>query len=186
MNPEIEIGKTVTCQKCGKQGKLVYHTVRVAGKEYTYLAVQHDTVYAGKKSTKKCIIRLVSVKPAVKQEAVKTSVKTEAPIEAFAILPEYEKLKQENERLREENERLRQENEQLRMAIQNVYNARIVQAREKEREALRLKFVAKRGGLSPEINQLANTIMHSLVETDWVAIRLSDFENTLRGIGLWQ
>jgi regulator of replication initiation timing len=183
MNPEYEIGKIVTCEKCGKQGKLVYHTVRVAGKEYTYLAVQHDTVYAGKKSTKKCILRLVSVKPAVKKETVKASVKTEAPIEAYVNV---EALKQENERLRQENERLRQENEQLKMAIQNVYNARIIQAKEKEREALRLKFIAKKGGLSPELNALAVDIMHRLVETDWVAIRLSDFENTLRGIGLWQ
>jgi regulator of replication initiation timing len=183
MNPEYEIGKIVTCEKCGKQGKLVYHTVRVAGKEYTYLAVQHDTVYAGKKSTKKCILRLVSVKPAVKTPSVKTSVKTEAPIEVYV---EVEALRQENERLREENARLRQENEQLRMVIQNVYNAKIVQAREKEREALRLKFVAKKGGLSPEISQIANEIMHSLVETDWVAIRLSEFESAIKGVGIWQ
>jgi regulator of replication initiation timing len=183
MNPEYEIGKTVTCEKCGKQGKLVYHTVRVAGKEYTYLAVQHDTVYAGKKSTKKCILRLVSIKPAVKTPAVKTPVKTEASIEAYVNV---EALKQENERLRQENERLRQENEQLRMAIQNVYNARIVQAREREREALRLKFVAKKGGLSPEISQIANNIIHSLVETDWVAVRLNEFEASLKGIGIWQ
>jgi len=186
MNPEFEIGKTVTCSKCGKQGKLVYHTVRVAGKEYTYLAVQHEAFYAGKKSTKKCIIKLVSVKPAVKTPAVKTAVKTEASIEAYAILPEYEKLKQENAKLKEENERLRQENEQLRMAIQNVYNARIAQAGEKEREALRLKFVAKKGGLSPEISQIANEIMHSLVSVDWIAIRLNEFETAIRGVGIWQ
>jgi regulator of replication initiation timing len=183
MNPEYEIGKIVTCEKCGKQGKLVYHTVRVAGKEYTYLAVQHDTVYAGKKSTKKCILKLVSVKPSVKIPSVKESVKTEVPIEAYV---ELEALRQENAKLREENERLRQENEQLRMAIQNVYNARIVQAREKEREALRLKFIAKKGGLSPEISQIANEIMHSLVVEDWIAIRLSEFEASLRGVGIWQ
>jgi hypothetical protein len=63
------------------------------------------------------------------------------------------------------------------MAIQNVYNARIVQAREKEREALRLKFIVKKGGLSPELSSTAVDIMHRLVGEDWVAVRLSEFEN---------
>jgi hypothetical protein len=67
-----------------------------------------------------------------------------------------------------------------------VYNAKIVQAREREREALRLKFIAKKGGLSSETSKLANEIMHSLVSEDWVAIRLSDFESVMKQVEAWQ
>jgi regulator of replication initiation timing len=176
------IGKEVLCPKCGKMGKVsVFHTY-AKGYKYTYLVVEHEEKYRDRKTKRKCIIGLVGKERAdkvLRKEEAKPQVSMEAYVDV-------EVLRQENERLREENMRLRQENEQLRMAIQNVYNARIVQAREKEREALRLKFIAKKGGLSLEISRLANEIMHSLVSEDWVAIRLSDFESSIKGIGLWQ
>jgi len=66
------------------------------------------------------------------------------------------------------------------MALQSVYNARIAEAREGEREALRLKFIAKKGGLSPEMSRVAVEIMHALVREDWVALRLADFEGVAK------
>jgi FtsZ-binding cell division protein ZapB len=172
------IGKEVLCPKCGKMGKVsVFHT-HAKGYKYTYLVVEHEEKYKDRKTKRKCVIGLIG-----KKKVEKVLRKEEAkPIEAYVVLPEYEKLKEENARLREENERLRRENEQLRMAIQNVYNARIVQAREKEREALRLKFIAKKGGLSPELSSMAVDIMHRLVREDWVAIRLSDFESVVKHV----
>jgi ABC-type arginine transport system ATPase subunit len=113
----------------------------------------------------------------LRREVAKPEAKPEAkPIEAY-VVSEYER---EIARLREENERLRRENEQLRMALQSVYNARIAVAREREREALRLKFIAKKGGMDPELSAVAVSIMHALVREDWVAVRLSEFEGAVR------
>jgi hypothetical protein len=171
-----DVGREVLCPKCGKVGRVVVFRTYAKGYRYTYLAVEHGEFYRDGKTTKKCVLKLIG-KEVLRREVAKPEAKPEAkPIEAY-VVSEYER---EIARLREENERLRRENEQLRMALQNVYNARIVVAREKEREALRLKFIAKKGGVDPELSGLAVSIMHRLVAEDWVAVRLSEFESAVR------
>jgi regulator of replication initiation timing len=167
------VGREVLCPKCGKTGRVALFTTYAKGFKYTYLVVEHGEFYKDGKTKRKHKLKLLSKERVLRREVAK-------PIEAYVVSPEYERLREENERLREENERLRRENEQLRMALQSVYNARIAEAREGEREALRLKFIAKRGGLSPEMSRVAVEIMHALVREDWVALRLADFESVVK------
>lgn len=172
-----DVGKVVTCPKCGNQGRVAIFRTYAKGFRYTYLVVEHGEFYKDGKTKKKHKLRLVNKERVLRGGEAKPGAK---PIEAYVVSPEYERLKEEVERLREENERLRRENEQLRMALQSVYNARIIEAREGEREALRLKFVAKKGGLSPDLSRVAVEIMHALVREDWVALRLADFESVAK------
>jgi regulator of replication initiation timing len=170
-----DVGREVLCPKCGKTGRVAVHVAYAKGFKYTYLVVEHEERYKDRKTKKKHVLKLIGKEKVLRKEEAKPK-----PVEVFAALPEYERLREENARLREENERLRRENEQLRMALQSVYNARIAEAREREREALRLKFIAKKGGLSPEVSRVAVEIMHRLVSEDWVAVRLAVLEGAVR------
>jgi seryl-tRNA synthetase len=175
------VGKEVLCPKCGKMGKVsTFHTY-AKGFKYTYLVVEHEEKYKDKKTKRKCVIKLIG-----KEKVEKVLRKEEAkPIEAYVVLPEYEKLKEENARLREENVRLKQENEQLRMALQNIYNARIAQAREKERKLVETKYMRRKGSeLSEEEGKLAYNIMKALLNTDWVAVRFDVFEEAMEAVRL--
>jgi hypothetical protein len=169
-----DVGKAVACPKCGKLGRVAIFRTYAKGYRYTYLVVEHGELYKDGKTKKKHKLRLVSKEKVLREGEAKPK-----PVEVF-VAPEYERLRAEVERLREENERLRRENEQLRMALQNMYNARVAEAREREREALRLKFIAKKGGLNPELSSVAVEIMHRLVREDWVALRLADFESVVK------
>jgi len=172
-----DVGKVVTCPKCGNQGRVAVFRTYAKGFRYTYLVVEHGEFYKDGKTKKKHKLRLLSKERVLRGGEAKPEAKTEAkPIEVY-VVSEYER---EIARLREENERLRRENEQLRMALQSVYNARIAVAREREREALRLKFIAKKGGMDPELSAVAVSIMHALVREDWVAVKLSEFEGAVR------
>jgi regulator of replication initiation timing len=171
------VGREVLCPKCGKTGRVALFTTYAKGFKYTYLVVEHGEFYRDGKTARKCVLRLIGKERVLRREVAKPEAKPEAkPIEAY-VVSEYER---EIARLREENERLRRENEQLRMALQSVYNARIAVAREREREALRLKFIAKKGGLDPELSAVAVSIMHALVREDWVAVRLGVLEEAVR------
>jgi len=51
-----DVGKTVVCPKCGKEGTVAIDTFVSKGKRYRYLIVRHDR-------TKKCIIQRLAPKP---------------------------------------------------------------------------------------------------------------------------
>jgi len=178
-NPGVEnwegrVGERVVCPKpgCGKPGVLAIDTFRAKGRVYTYLVVRH---YEGDK-VRRCVIKRITehAKHAKPEEAAKPAKPEEA--EVAQLRQRIAELERENEQLRAQLAQAQAQAEQLRVALANVFNARIAQAGPREREALRLKFIAKKGGLSPEVSETAVSLMHKLVSEDWVAVRLSEFE----------
>ena len=161
-------GQKVVCSECGRVGIVAIDTFKVKGKVYSYLVVRH---YEGGK-TRRCVIS--PAKPA-KTEAAKPA-KSEGAEEAERLRQRVAELERENEQLRAQLAQVRAENEQLRVALANAFNAQIALAREYERTALRLKFIAKKGGLSPEVSETAASLMHKLVSEDWVAVRLGAWQ----------
>jgi len=138
--PVFKPGEIMSCPKCGAQGKVVIHTVRKeGGRQYSYLAVQHDTLYAGKKSTRKCVLGPLTPRPKAEELAQKLK-----------------ELEAELQRLREENEELRrrlaeaqaqaaqaQVSERVRAALAYLLNSRIASVGQRERQALYLAAVAR-------------------------------------------
>ena len=163
-NSGFRVGERVTCPKCGRPGILAIDTFRAKGKVYKYWVVRH---YEGGR----CVRHVIGP---VGPEAAKPAKPEEA--EVVQLKQRVAELERENEQLRVQVERLQAENEQLRVALANVYNARVAQAGPREREALRLKFIAKRGGLSPEVSETAVSLMHKLAAVDWVAVRLDAWQ----------
>jgi seryl-tRNA synthetase len=176
-NWEERVGERVVCPKpgCGKPGILALDTFRAKGRVYTYLVVRH---YEGDK-VRRCVIKRITepAKHAKPEEAAKPAKPEEAEeAEVAQLRQRVAELERENERLRSQLAQAQAQVEQLRVALVNAFNARIAQAGPREREALRLKFIAKKGGLSPEVSETAVSLIHALVREDWVAVRLSDFE----------
>jgi len=164
-------GQKVVCPECKRVGIVAIDTFKVKGKVYSYLVVRHYE--AGK--TRRCVIS--PAKPA-KPEAAKPAKPEEAE-EVAQLRRRVAELERENEQLRALLAQAHAEAEQLRVALANVYNARIAQAGPSEREALRLKFIAKKGGLSPEVSETAVSLMHKLAgpgSADWVAVRLDAWQ----------
>jgi outer membrane murein-binding lipoprotein Lpp len=138
--PQFKPGEIVLCPKCGQKGKVVIHTVRKeGGRQYSYLAVQHDTLYAGKKSTRKCVLGPLTPRPKPEE-----------------LLSRVRELEAELQRLREENERLRRQleaqaqaqaqaaqAERVKAALAYLLNSRIASVGERERQALYLAAVAR-------------------------------------------
>ena len=140
--PQFKVGEIVSCPKCGARGKVVIHTVRKSdGRQYSYLAVQHDTLYAGKKSTRKCVLGPLAPKPRV--EELQSRVRE---LEA-----ELERLRRENEELRRQLEAqaaqaqvaAAQVSERVRAALAYLLNSRIAHVGQRERTALYLAAVAR-------------------------------------------
>lgn len=181
---EARLGEVVKCPKCGREGKLSLHYVYAKGFKYTYLAVAHEAFYGGRKSTRRCSLKLLKrepAKPSAKQVGLEAAAK---PVheEAEKLKEENERLKSELARLEEENARLKEENRQLREAIARVYEARIVQAGPHERMCVR-KVAWRESGLPKEVRDLGWSILKALAgdnSVDWVAVRLDAFEQ-LRG-----
>jgi hypothetical protein len=172
-NWEGRVGERVVCPGCGKHGILAIDTFRAKGRVYTYLVVRH---YEGGR-VRRCVIKRVTepAKPAKTEEAAKPA-KPEEVEEVERLRKRVAELEEENERLRAQLAQAQVQLEQLRVALANAFNARIAQAGPREREALRLKFIAKRGGLSPEVSETAVSLMHALVREDWVAVRLGAWQ----------
>jgi hypothetical protein len=174
---EARLGETVKCPKCGREGKLSLHYVYAKGFKYTYLAVAHEAFYGGRKSTRRCSLKLLKkepAKPSAKQVRLEAAAKPEQE--------EAARLKEENERLKAEVARLREENRQLREAIARVYEARIVQAGSYERMCVR-KVAWRESKLPPEVRENGWSILKALAgehSVDWVAVRMDAFEQ-LRG-----
>ena len=140
--PVFKPGEIVLCPKCGAQGKVVIHTVRKSGgRQYSYLAVQHDTVYGGRRSTRKCVLGPLTPKPRVEE-----------------LQGKLKELEAELQRLREENERLRRQleaqaqaqvqaqvaqAERVRAALAYLLNSKIAAVGQRERTALYLAAVAR-------------------------------------------
>jgi len=138
--PQFKPGEIVLCPKCGARGKVVVHTVKKSdGRQYSYLAVQHDTLYAGKKSTRKCVLGPLTPRPKAEELAQKLK-----------------ELEAELQRLREENEELRrrlaeaqaqaaqaQVSERVKAALAYLLNSRIASVGQRERTALYLAAVAR-------------------------------------------
>jgi hypothetical protein len=174
MSLELELGKEVVCPKCGRKGYVSLNYSYAKGWKYTYLAVAHEAVYGGKKSVKRCLIKLLKKEPAEKR--------VEQPEEAEKLREENERLKAEVARLEEENARLREENRQLREAIATVYNAKIAWAGPRERRGFYLAAVRHRKGEVPaELRPVIDGMLETLSSVDWVAVRMDAFEQ-LRGL----
>jgi vacuolar-type H+-ATPase subunit I/STV1 len=138
--PVFKPGEIVLCPKCGQEGKVVIHTVRKeGGRQYSYLAVQHDTVYGGRRSTRKCVLGPLTPRPRAEE-----------------LLSRVKELEAELQRLREENERLRRQletqaqaqvqaqvSERVRAALAYLLNSRIASVGQRERTALYLAAVAR-------------------------------------------
>jgi len=165
-NAGFRVGERVVCPKpgCGKPGILAIDTFRAKGRVYKYWVVRH---YEGGK----CIRHVIAP---VGPEAAKPAKPEEA--EVAQLRQRVAELERENERLRAQLAQAQAQVEQLRVALANAFNAQIALAREYERTALRLKFIAKKGGLSPEVSETAVSLMHKLVSEDWVAVRLGAWQ----------
>jgi transposase-like protein len=180
---EARLGETVKCPKCGREGKLSLHYVYAKGFKYTYLAVAHEAFYGGRKSTRRCSLKLLKkepAKPSAKQVGLEAAAKPERE-GSEKLREENERLKSELARLEEENARLREENRQLREAIAKVYNAKIAWAGPRERRGFYLAAVRHRKGEVPaELRPVIDGMLETLSSVDWVAVRMDAFEQ-LRG-----
>jgi hypothetical protein len=174
---EARLGETVKCPKCGREGKLSLHYVYAKGFKYTYLAVAHEAFYGGRKSTRRCSLKLLKkepAKPSAKQVGLEAAAKPEQE--------EAARLREENEKLKAEVARLREENARLREAIAKVYEARIASIRGEEgRRAFGLAAVHHKGHkLPPAVREEIDRLLRTLSSVDWVAVQLEPFEQ-LRG-----
>jgi len=107
-----DVGKTVVCPSCGRQG--VVEVLRVRGRRegqlYSYLAVRH----VERSKVKRCVIRRLSPEEVEKHTEKQAMGVFQAEKHVFQLKEELEKHRQELERYRSEIESLKAENESLR------------------------------------------------------------------------
>jgi DNA repair exonuclease SbcCD ATPase subunit len=174
---------------------VVIHTVRKSdGRQYSYLAVQHDVVYAGKRSTKKCVLGPLTPKPRP-EELVEKLRQLEA---------ELERLRRENEELRRQLEAQAaqaQVAERIRAALAYLLNSKVVSVGHRERIALLIgvkerpsrdrypKVAAKYNISVEEVEQLVEegkSLFDTLTSTEFIAVKPEAWQQIEQLVAGWR
>jgi len=158
-----DIGRIVSCPKCGEQGRVSVERVSIKGHTYHYLTVRHPKGHA---YTKRCLIRRLTeeeVSKLVSKQAKVTVTKTVTKQEEILSPEEVSKLKYQLEQLKQENEQLKAQLQVLQNVQHSILAAKSLTINREQAEALKLTYIDKRSGLPAEIRETARSVLWGIV-----------------------